>query len=133
LCRDQGIDPRGRVEDAIVVISRINARIVEMGGPPGQVYQELAGAQCRLWSLPLLGLRQLARLGASEDASTTDEAFQKLIADVVDPNGPIVVPFELQVHRSIPQQPWVERRPDAANGMSIRSGPDASLTTEMDH
>ena len=89
-------------EDAIVVMTRINARIVEMGGPPSQVYQQLAGDNVGCGLRLYWDFDNWRDWGASEDASTIDEAFQNLIADVVDPNGPIVVPFERQVYRSIP-------------------------------
>ena len=92
----------GRAEDAIDLTTRVNARIVEMGGPPGQVYQELAGENVGCGLRLYWDFDSWRDWGTWEDASTTDERFQKLFAEVLDPNGPFVIPFERRVYRSIP-------------------------------
>jgi hypothetical protein len=92
----------GRVVDAVDLLHRINAQIVEMGGVQGEIFQESSGPSVGGGLAIYWDFATFADWGRWEDAFPTDEKFQGLFTEVVDPVGPIVTPFSREVLTSVP-------------------------------
>jgi hypothetical protein len=91
----------GRLEDAAALMAGMNARIVAMGGPPGDVFFESVGGSVGSMLHLYWDFATFAAWGTWEDASNTDTEFQALFAQALDPGGPFVLPFARSVYNTL--------------------------------
>jgi pentatricopeptide repeat protein len=92
----------GRVADAVDLLHRINAQIIEMGGVQGEIFQESSGDAVGGGIAIYWDFASFSDWGRWEDSFPADEKFQSIFAEVVDPNGPIMTPFQRSVLTSVP-------------------------------
>jgi hypothetical protein len=92
----------GRVQDAVELMQRINACIVDMGGPAGQLFQATSGPAMGGGIDAVWDFDNLAAWAAWEEGALEHEKFAALFGEVLDPKGPIVTPFRREFWRSLP-------------------------------